>query len=82
MLYRVDFYEGPISGGDVVFSLEPDSLPYSFGVGDFVDPSGWNVNPLPVDRHYQIAAIEHQFTVPDGQECQHNLAISVVAVAR
>ncbi|HKY09841.1 MAG TPA: hypothetical protein VJQ55_16445, partial [Candidatus Binatia bacterium] len=81
-IYRVDFYEGAVSADNVVFSLEPTSVPYSFTVGDFVDPSGWNLNPLPADRHYQIAAIEHQFTDPDGEECQHNVAISVVAVAR
>jgi hypothetical protein len=82
MLYRVDFYEGSIKSGIVVFSLEPSSVPFSFAVGDFVDPSGWTGNPLQPNQHYQITAVEHQLTYPGGQECQHNLAISVKAVPR
>jgi hypothetical protein len=82
MLYRVDFYEGSIDAGTVVFSLEPSTAPISFAVGDFVDPSGWTVNALKPNQHYRITAVEHQFTYPGGQECQHNLAISVKAVAR
>lgn len=78
MYYRVDFYEGTNN----VFSLEPSSLPFSFAVGDFVDPSGWTGNSLPPNQHYRITAVEHQLTYPGTQECQHNLAISVVAVAR
>ena len=78
MYYRVDFYEGTNN----VFSLEPSSLPFSFAVGDFVDPSGWTGNSLPPNQHYRITAVEHQFTYPGTQECQHNVAISVVAVAR
>ena len=82
MLYRVDFYEGSIDTGTVVFSLEPSSVPVSFAAGDFVDPSGWTDNPLKPDQHYRITAIEHQITFPGGQECQHNLAISLKAVTR
>ena len=82
MHYRVDVYEGSISAGNVVFLLEPSSAPFSFAVGDFLDPSGWTRNPLPPDQHYQITAVEHQLTYPGGQECQHNVAISVKAVAR
>ena len=82
MLYRVDFYDGSIKSGIVLFSLEPSSVPCSFAVGDFVDPSGWTGNPLPPNQHYQITAVEHQLTYPGGQECQHNLAISVKAVPR
>ena len=82
MLYRVDFYDGSIGSGNVVFSLEPASLPFSFTVGDFVDPSGWDANPLKPDQHYRIAAVEHQLSYPGGQECQHNVAISLTAVAR
>ena len=82
MLYRIDFYEGSIKSGNVVFSLEPASLPFSFTAGDFVDPSGWDANPLKPDQHYKIAAVEHQLTYPGGQECQHNIAISLKAVAR
>ena len=82
MLYRVDFYEGSIKAGNVVFSLEPSSVPFSFAVGDFVDSSGWTDNPLKPDQHYRITAVEHQLTYPGGQECQHNLAISVKAVRR
>lgn len=82
MLYRVDFYEGSIKAGNVVFSLDPSSVPFSFSVGDFVDPSGWTVNPLKPNRHYKITAIEHQITDPSGPQVQHNLAISVKAVAR
>ena len=82
MLYRVDFYEGSITSGNVVFSLEPSNVPFSFAVGDFVDPSGWTANPLQPNHHYQITAVEHQLTYPGGLECQHNLAISVKAVPR
>ncbi|HEU4771009.1 MAG TPA: hypothetical protein VFS68_02530, partial [Candidatus Udaeobacter sp.] len=82
MLYRVDFYEGSIKAGNVVFSLDPSSVPFSFSVGDFVDPSGWTVNPLKPNQHYKITAIEHQITDPGGPQVQHNLAISVKAVAR
>lgn len=82
MRYRIDLYEGSMSAGNVVFSLEPSSVPFSYGVGDFVDPSGWTGNPLQPDEHYQITAVEHQLTYPGGQECQHNLAISVKAVPR
>lgn len=82
MLYRVDFYEGSIESGIVLFSLEPSSVPFSFAAGDFVDPSGWTGNPLQPDQHYQITAVEHQLTYPGGQQCQHNLAISVTAVPR
>lgn len=82
MLYRVDFYEGSIKSGIVVFSLEPSSVPFSFAVGDFVDPTGWTANPLQPNQHYQITAVEHQLTYPGGQECQHSLAISVKAVPR
>jgi hypothetical protein len=82
VLYRVDFHAGSINSGNIVFSLEPASLPFSFTVGDFVDPSGWTANPLKPDQHYQITAVEHQLTYPGGQECQHNIAISVKAVAR
>ena len=82
MHYRIDFYESSSESGNNVFSLEPVSLPFSFSAGDFVDPSGWNGNVLKPDEHYQITAVEHQFTCPGGQECQHNIAISVKAVAR
>ena len=82
MRYRIDFYEGSIKSGNVVFSLEPSSVPVSYAVGDFVDPSGWTGNSLQPDQHYQITAVEHQLTYPGGQECQHNLAISVNAVPR
>lgn len=82
MFYRIDFYEGSIKTGKVVFSLEPSSVPVSFAVGDFVDPSGWTDNPLRPDQHYRITAIEHQLTFPGGEECQHNLAISLKAVTR
>lgn len=82
MRYRIDFYEGSIKSGNVVFSLEPSSIPVSYAVGDFVDSSGWTGNPLQPDQHYQITAVEHQLTYPGGQECQHNLAISVKAVPR
>lgn len=81
MLYRVDFYEGAITG-TAVFSLEPSTAPFSFAVGDFVDPSGWAGNTLQPDQHYRITAVEHQLTYPGGQECQHNVAISLAAVAR
>jgi hypothetical protein len=80
--YRVDFYEGPIADQNRVFSLEPTTTPYSFAVGDFVDPSGWTGNPLPADQHYQITAVEHQLTYPGGNECQHNIALSIKPVAR
>lgn len=82
MFYRIDFYEGSVKTGPVVFSLEPSSVPVSFAVGDFVDPSGWTDNPLRPDQHYRITAIEHQLTFPGGEECQHNLAISLKAVTR
>lgn len=82
MLYRVDFYEGSIKTGNVVFSLEPSTVPISFAIGDFVDPSGWTANPLNPNQHYRITAIEHQLTYPGGEECQHNLAISLKAVPR
>lgn len=82
MRYRVDFYAGSIQSGNIVFSLEPATLPFSFSVGDFVDPSGWTGNVLKPDEHYQITAVEHQLTYPGGQECQHNIVISVKAVAR
>jgi hypothetical protein len=80
--YRVDFYEGSISAGNVVFSLEPAATPFAFAPGEFVDPSGWSANPLRPDQHYQITAIEHQITDPGGPEAQHNIAISLKAVAR
>jgi hypothetical protein len=54
--YRVDFYEGSISAGKVVFSLEPAATPFAFAPGEFVDPG--------------------------GPEAQHNIAISLKAVAR
>jgi hypothetical protein len=82
MLYRVEFYEGALSTGHVVFAFEPSTVPFSFAVGDFVDPSGWTANPLKPDQHYRITAIEHQLTDPGGPQCQHNLAISLEAVAR
>jgi len=82
MRYRIDFYDGSIKSGNVVFSLEPSSVPVSYAVGDFVDPSGWTGNSLQPDKHYQITAVEHQLTYPGGLECQHNLAISVKAVPR
>lgn len=82
MLYRIDFYEGAIAAGAVVFSLEPSTVPFSFALGDFVDPSGWTGNTLQPDQHYQITAVEHQLTYPGGQQCQHNVAISVKPVAR
>ena len=82
MYYRVDFYDGAMAGGNVVFSLEPSTTPVAFAVGDYVDPSGWTGNPLPPDQHYQITAVEHQLTYPGGDECQHNIALSMKAVAR
>lgn len=80
--YRVDFYQGSISAGNTVFSMEPASTPFAFTPGDFVDPSGWTANPLPPDQHYQITAVEHQLTDPGGPEVQHNIAIVLQAVAR
>ena len=82
MHYRVDVYEGSIGAGNVIFSLEPSSAPFSFAAGDFLDPSGWTGNALQPNQHYQLTTIEHQLTYPGGQECQHNVAISVKAVAR
>jgi hypothetical protein len=82
MLYRIDFYAGSVETGNALFSLEPASVPVSFAVGDFIDPSGWTGNPLQSDQRYQVTAVEHQISYPGGRECQHNLAISVKAVAR
>ena len=82
ILYRVDFYEGSIAAGNVVFSMEPSATPFSFVAGAFVDPGGWPVNPIPADQHYEITAVEHQITDPGGSEIQHNIAISVRPVPR
>lgn len=82
MNYRVDFYEGAIADNTVVFSLEPSTTPFAFAVGDFVDPNGWTGNPLAPDQHYEITAVEHQLTYPDGDECQHNIALSMKPGAR
>jgi hypothetical protein len=82
MYYRVDFYEGPIKDKKIVFSLEPSTVPFAFAVDDFVDSSGWTDNPLPPQQHYQITAVEHQLTFFGADECQHNVAISVDAIAR
>lgn len=82
IFYRVDFYEGAISDNRVVFSLEPSTLPFSFAPGDFVDPSGWTANPLTPQQHYEITAVEHQLTYPGGDECQHNIALSMKPVDR
>jgi hypothetical protein len=40
MRYRIEFYEGSISDEDVVNSFVTTTAPYSFSIGDFVDPSG------------------------------------------
>lgn len=82
MYYRVDFYEGAIARNNRVFSLEPSTPPVAFAVGDFLDPSGWTGNPLPPHQYYEITAVEHQLTYPGGDECQHNIALSMKAVAR
>jgi hypothetical protein len=82
IVYRVDFYEGAVSTGNAVFSMEPSATPFSFAVGEFVDPSGWPANPLPAHQHYEITAVEHQITDPGGPEIQHNIAISVKPVPR
>lgn len=82
MRYRLEFYEGSIQPDSLVFSVEPATVPFSFSVGDFVDPSGWSGNVLKPEEHYEITAVEHQFTYPGHQECQHNIVISVRAVVR
>src|SRR5688572_14424035 len=82
MYYRVDFYDGAIVDNQIVFSLEPSTTPFAFTVGDFVDPSGWTGNPLPLDQRYEITAVEHQLTYPGDDECQHNVALSMRPVAR
>lgn len=82
MHYRVDFYDGAIADDKIMFSLEPSTTPLPFAIGDFVDPSGWAGKPLPPERHYEITAVEHQLTCPGGDECQHNIAVSIKSVAR
>ena len=37
---RVDFYEGKVTTGNAVFFMEPSATPFSFAVGEFVDPAG------------------------------------------
>jgi hypothetical protein len=80
--FRVDFYEGALNEEKSVFSIETSDAPYAFAAGDFVDPSGWTGNSLPADQHYQITAVEHQLTCPGGDECQHNIQVSMKAVRR
>jgi hypothetical protein len=86
MRYGVVFYDGPISDKKAVNSFEPSSAPYTFSIGDFVDPSGWGgKNQLSANEHYQITAVEHQLSLvdtPEDQYGQHNLAISVIAIPR
>ena len=84
--YRVEFYEGAISDKAVINDYEPAEVPYSFSVGDFVDPFDWGgKNHLAQTEHYQIIAIEHQLSfvdTPDAEAIQHNIAISLRAVPR
>jgi hypothetical protein len=86
MRYRIEFYEGSISDEDVVNSFVTTTAPYSFSIGDFVDPSGWGgKNPLPADEHYQIVAVEHQLSLvdtPEDQQGQHNVAIAMKPVKK
>ncbi|HXV84548.1 MAG TPA: hypothetical protein VEG60_32260 [Candidatus Binatia bacterium] len=84
--YRVEFYDGPISGKEVLNYFEPPDASYPFMVGDFIDPFGWGgKNKLAQTEHYEITAVEHQLSfvdTPESQTIQHNIVISLKAVPR
>jgi hypothetical protein len=86
MRYRVQFYDRSISDEEVINSFDTPTAPYAFSVGDFVDTFGWGgKNPLSLDEHYQITAVEHQLTVvdtPEDQQGQHNMVIAMKAVKK
>ena len=84
MRYRVEFYDGGVSDEDLINSYEPSGAPYTFSVGDIVNPFGWGgKNRLSGGGLYKIVAIEHQLTLvenPESTEGEHNIVISLEAI--
>ena len=77
--YRVEFHEDSFANTPV-FSLNCMMAPFSFSVGQFVDPSQWP--NAPSDVHYEIISVEHLITNIVETHVSHILSVCVKQIPR
>jgi hypothetical protein len=65
-----------------VWAFTCSKAPYTFSVGDFVDPRGWDAKNTSNVSLLVITAVQHQLSSEDNsKEIKHNVIVSLKEVA-